>query len=417
VPKPPDEELTELAAHVHAALSRIATLAATLEEEVDFGCGIRDTSHWLTINAGFDPSTSHEVVRVGTAMADLPLLSAAFGEGRLSFDKMRAVTRVATPADEDIWLELALEASGSQLQRVCDSYRRYVLATDEAESEGALATRGVWSHWRPNGMLRLIADLPAAEGAAILAALDARTRRLAPADIDLDPALDPWAAARADALVELCEDHLGASPNPAHRVVVHVDAAVLAGTDSQGICHVEDGPAISSELARRIGCDAELVTVTHRPGHPVDVGRATRVIGTRLRTALRSRDRGCRFPGCGVRSRRTHAHHLVHWAHGGPTDLDNLVSLCRFHHRRLHDGAYRIHRDDAGALTFETDDGRALSPPPLPGSPGRLRDHVSGRGLVVDAETPRAEAGGEDFDLEYAVSVIGDACNLANANI
>ena len=81
--------------------------------------------------------------------------------------------------------------------------------------------------------------------------------------------------------------------------------------------------------------------VRHGPdGGILDVGRRRRTIPPATRRALESRDRGCRFPGCG--SRFTDAHHVVHWADGGETKLDNLVLLCRVHHRLLHEAGFRL---------------------------------------------------------------------------
>jgi len=100
-------------------------------------------------------------------------------------------------------------------------------------------------------------------------------------------------------------------------------------------------------------------------GSVLDVGRKTRTIPPALRRALDARDRGCRFPGCGLRF--TDAHHIVHWADGGETKLDNTLLLCRRHHRRVHEGGYRVCSDRNGTVVFFTPKGRALfEAPPLP---------------------------------------------------
>ncbi len=122
---------------------------------------------------------------------------------------------------------------------------------------------------------------------------------------------------------------------------------------SGDVCALEDGPAVPSETARRLCCDGEVVT-----GH----GRKRRVVSPALRTSLERRDRRCRFPGC-VRRHGLHAHHIRHWVHGGSTDAENLVMLCRFHHRLVHEEGFSIAHEDGG-LCFRRPDGRELEQVP-----------------------------------------------------
>src|SRR5690606_36540572 len=110
--------------------------------------------------------------------------------------------------------------------------------------------------------------------------------------------------------------------------------------------HLEDGTRVSAEKSRRLACDASVIEVRHvRGGRVVEVKGRRRTVPPRLRRALEIRDRGCRFPGCGCRF--TEPHHIHHWAHGGPTTMDNLVLLCRQHHRLLHEGGFRMEADAA----------------------------------------------------------------------
>ena len=145
------------------------------------------------------------------------------------------------------------------------------------------------------------------------------------------------------------------------------------------------------------------MALSEREGLPLDVGRARRLVSERLRRALQARDGGCRFPGCPVPVRRTQAHHVQHWAEGGRTDLANLVALCRFHHRRLHEGAYRIRREGGrgggDGLRFETPEGSLIGPLPRPpldpatGGSAHLRRRCRERGLVLQPWTPWARDG------------------------
>jgi len=186
--------------------------------------------------------------------------------------------------------------------------------------------------------------------------------------------------------------------NAIRQVVVHADINLLTGESPDGRCFIEGGAPLSVEAARRIGCDAEITSIIERDGLPIDVGRTKRFPTDRQRRALEVRDRFCRFPGCGVPANRTHAHHIQHWLDGGPTDLRNLVLLCGFHHRRLHDGGYVI-RSSAIGLQFETHDGRVIgsSPSVVDGFPQRKS---------FQAEAARAEWGGAPMDLDHTIFVL-----------
>jgi hypothetical protein len=434
------DNLCELAAHVHAAMAQLTQMAAAFDDtEAWGGYGIRSCAHWLAVNAGFDVFTAEELLRVGHALTGLPQIAAAFGGGELSFDKVRAVTRVATSADEELWVELAGQASGSQLARICRGYRRATEANDADRAERHLARRGLWAHWEDDGMLRLQAVLPPEDGAVVLAALQAAVAQAAQrgeseatplAEVSngtalRDPALDSHAARRSDALVALCQSNgtargkTGAAALP--QLVVHVDLGVLTGDASDGRCHLDDGPALSAAAARRIGCDADVVAVSEREGLPINVGRARRIVPTKLRRALQSRDGTCCFPGCAVPARQTHAHHVEHWIDGGSTDLANLASLCGFHHRRLHDGVYRIRAEADATLHFETANGRSITVRRL----GVGGDSAAAGGSGVEpwvtdsatltANTPKAGDGGRRCDFRYVVDSMVDGCEHAQA--
>jgi hypothetical protein len=173
-----------------------------------------------------------------------------------------------------------------------------------------------------------------------------------------------WAARRADAFAVICESYLkhGAAAlggGERHEIVLHVSAETL-GTRGGDRCELEDGPAVAVETGRRLACDASLVAILEDvKGEPLDVGRKTRTIPPALRRALASRDGGCVFPGC-THKRYVDGHHLQHWADGGETRLANLVTLCRFHHRAVHEGGMRVERLDDGAWRFTRPDGEVL---------------------------------------------------------
>ena len=182
-----------------------------------------------------------------------------------------------------------------------------------------------------------------------------------------------WAARHADALKLIVETFLATSSAELedtssadrYQVVVHVDQAVLAepvaaSETEPHRCELDDGPALALDTVRRLGCDGTLVGIVEgTDGEPLDVGRKTRSIPLPLKRALRSRDGGCRFPGCD-RARFTEGHHVKHWADGGETKLSNLVSLCGFHHKLVHEGGFGIATTDDGLFVFTRPDGRRI---------------------------------------------------------
>ena len=145
---------------------------------------------------------------------------------------------------------------------------------------------------------------------------------------------------------------------------MHASAEALleyGDIDADDPPHIENGPVLAAETVRRVACDSAIVRILESgDGEPLDVGRKTRVISPALHRALRRRDRGCRFPGC-VNTRFVDGHHIQHWADGGATRLDNLVLLCRHHHRLLHEGGYYVVKDGPHFI-FCRGDGELIEP-------------------------------------------------------
>ena len=336
--------------------------------------GVRSCAHWLSWACSVAPGAAREYVRVASALTGLPLLAQALCAGRLSYSKVRAVTRVADRVPEATLLEQALVHTAAQLERVVRGYRK----VDGTGRDQQARRRARW-FFDEDGMLVLTARLPADEGAVLVAALTMAAARDTPPDPATDPATGPGpgpdtgAAGRvgagweADAVMALAHTALAAGPvdssgDDRHLLVLHADPAALTGPTANpavdpaagddpgvtgGVCRIEHGPGVDTATARRIACDAALVALINSavPGEQLRLGRKTRKISPVLRRALRIRDGGCRFPGC---HRRLHlqAHHIVHWLHGGLTDLDNLILLCRAHHMTVHEDGFTIEPTD-----------------------------------------------------------------------
>jgi HNH endonuclease/Domain of unknown function (DUF222) len=190
-------------------------------------------------------------------------------------------------------------------------------------------------------------------------------------------------------------------------VIVHAEIEALAGKGTEAGCGLEDGPAICAESARRLACDASLLPILHGPKSELDVGRKSRAIPAAMRRALDERDEGrCRFPGCENR-RWVDAHHIVHWARGGKTRLDNLVLLCGRHHRLVHEGGFGVARKADGSPIFRRPDGRVIpqvSPFPARGSCTVLRSTNRRAGREILPAALHSLDRGERYDEELAVA-------------
>ena len=322
-------------------------------------------AHWLGWKCGIDRGAAREKVRVARALEALPLISAAMARGALSYSKVRALTRMATPETEDMLLMIALHGTANHVETLVRLYRRAHEACELGREAIQYANRGVTWFYDDDGSLVLRARLTAETGALVVKALELATQdfRRAPASSDVSAETpdatnepDTLSQRRADALGLFAETWLShgyqaLGGGERQQIVVHVDSETLRDA-TPGRCEIESGPSLAAQTARRLSCDASLITIVEdESGQPLDVGRKTRSIPPAIRRALRSRDAGCRFPGC-THTRFLDGHHIRHWADGGETKLSNLVMLCRFHHRQVHEGRVDVRMLDDGALRF-----------------------------------------------------------------
>lgn len=319
--------------------------------------GYKTCAHWLAWRCSLSPSAARERVRVARALRELQLVREAFAAGELSYCKVRAISRVAGPETEAELVQIARHATGAQLEKLVRGYHGVLSATAGA-AEHAYERRFMRCSWEEDGSLRIQGRLSPEDGGLLLAALGAHER---PHE---DGSGETLSVRRADALLMLARCGLDAPTasrqgGDACELIVHVDSETLASDEVRERSEVENGPALAPETVRRLGCDAAVVGIIERGGEPLSVGRRRRTIPPALRRALRSRDRGCRFPGCD-HERFLHAHHIHHWARGGPTSIENLVQLCSFHHRLVHEGGFRVERMGGRGIRFRRPDGRVI---------------------------------------------------------
>ncbi|NNC77734.1 MAG: DUF222 domain-containing protein [Woeseiaceae bacterium] len=367
-------EITELCTYIFAATYRLLVLIREFDEAEGWAQpGLCSCAHWLNFKCGIGMNAAREKLRVAHALKELPKISAAFEQGELSYSKVRAMTRIADQENEDYLLMIARHGTAYHMEKLVQKYRRAKRSQDVTHANQQHKDRYVDYHYDEDGCLVVSGRLPAEQGALVVKALEKALR----ADVSAETSdqvceekavtkdrQDSIAARCSDALCEFAETYLNADSKPGstadrYQVVVHVSAETPT-PDCEGESHIEEGPHVSAETSRRVLCDCSTVRVTEgEVGEPLSIGRKTRSIPPAIRRALRYRDKGCRFPGC-THTRIVDGHHIQHWADGGATSLDNLVQLCRFHHRLVHEGGYGCERPAGRGIVFTAPDRRQL---------------------------------------------------------
>lgn len=402
------EEIMTLSERLHAETHHLLRLIAEFDRREGWRLhGFGSCAEWLAYSTGLDKVTAREKVRVARALVGLPETSAAMARGELSFSQVRAITRAADAENETELLEHARSTSASGLERLVRSWRRlgreneaaleqrrhqsrcfsvfpddqgmYVVRGKVDPEVGALLMRAIEAasdalyrgsvpettpEQRRADALALLAEraltvglsAPASPDDSSEASADVSTPHDSAESSDASAPNDSAEAPEVDGTKESGKDgSRPESPLPTPRpwgaerylVILHVDPSTLDANQEPGRSELEDGTRVSKETSRRLACDSSLVRVGQQSdGDGVRVEAKTRAVPLRLRRALEVRDRGCRFPGCG--SRFTDAHHIRHWVDGGATRLDNLILLCRTHHRLLHEGGFRLKPDPRG---------------------------------------------------------------------
>ena len=392
--------IIDLCGRMHGAECQLLELIRQLDDLHPWDGAMPSCAHWLMWRCGMDLVTAREKVRVAHALAGLPLLRERFQSGELSYSKVRALTRLADADSEAAWVDTALTHTAAQLERIVRQHRQTDTLNHPDTALAAWRHRHLEYRVQDDGSLSFEGRVPAEVGAMLLQALDralewldqeahegdasghdsaesSSQRAVAIAKVSATTATrdvtnhasadrPTLAARRADALGLLAERFLAVAPEAdeglqsADRYLLTVHAPVTslplhARVDPSDPPSLEQGAVLAPETVRRVGCDAALVRVLESgDGEPLDVGRKTRVIPPAIRRALKRRDGGCRFPGC-TRTKFVDGHHIVHWADGGETRLDNLVSVCRHHHRLLHEGGYTVAKHGAEFLFFRPD--------------------------------------------------------------
>jgi len=435
-----EDRLCCLAARIAAAECEFLELLAEFDARQGWGVsGMKSSAHWLSWRTGMRLGVARERLRVARSLGSLPLVREAFAAGRLSYCKVRALSRVATTPTEPELLDLALGATGAQLERVVRAWRTCLQPERSASSH---IRRGWSRREEEDGSVVYTLRVAPEDGSIVDAAVQA-ARHVVPDDEgrpvetpeesalaaafggDAVNASAPARRAEADAVLLIAESFLATgpkgSPGDSTHVLIHADLDALDGAaesartaaerqvgtatemrsrvSAPAGCRTESGQTLSASTVLRMMCTSSSQIMVHAAdGRPLDLGRSQRHASKRQRRALHARDGCCRFPGCTQR-RRLIPHHVAWWTRGGSTDMDNLVLLCPTHHRAVHELGYVVVALGQGRFAVHRPDGSVL---PEGGNTGL---DVSGRltAATVTETTIVPTWGGGRLDLDHVI--------------
>ena len=369
VSPPPDPctTLSRVVGRLNAAHADLVALVTKVIEDESWSLsGIRSPEHWLTCYAGLSHGDALRITGIARCTRSLPQLARGLDEGELSIGQAAVIAKYTPEGFDDSVVEFARHATVTQLRR---ALRSYEFAPDVPSPETAVekpaigqfdpaVRRPELSMQTRDGRFHLTYDAPADIGALV-------QQSLAEAKDALFLAGQPQVT-MADALTEVATRSLDAGSALSggraakFRIYLHLDTA--------GRGWVTKSSSLPRHLLRKWTCDGVVQPIWETEGSPVNVGRAQRIVPRRTRRLVEDRDGGCRHPGC-LATHHLECHHVTHWADGGDTDLDGLISLCPYHHDRHHCGDFTIEpvQGRPGAFRFLDRAGAPLGP--MPGTP------------------------------------------------
>ncbi|BCN46235.1 HNH endonuclease signature motif containing protein [Prescottella equi] len=357
---------------------RAATVAEIDHRAVSFDTlGFRSVKQWLAANTLLEVPAAARILALGRMLSRQPEIADAFNAGDISAEHAaligkfcetppRGMPNEALGSCRKVLLDAASGPTATTTTvRTCISRLERIFESDELPPSEDTERNEFHASKTLNGRVSVKGDLDAVTGEMLLTALSALTKPRNPVD---DPAekLTP-ARQRADAFAEILRRYLDSGDAPIEggerpHLSLHVNASDLVLSESanewvnpdgdsdlfgdKDIARVPHMGPLSIATARRLACDCHLTPIVMDDGVPLNLGRTSRTVSKKQRRALIARDHGCAFPGCGTPPAHCEGHHVKHWADGGPTDLDNLVLLCRYHHQLLHHSHWGVRIGD-----------------------------------------------------------------------
>jgi Domain of unknown function (DUF222)/HNH endonuclease len=335
--------------------------------EGDFGSEARDAqkagahlvngnmtaASWIARTCKMSVKSAADRLCVGEQLAALPKIAEALSSGEIGYQSASVLAHLRDKLgekrdlfNEEEMLGYARQFSVFGLRKLCD-VAWHVVDPDGffKEAEENYARRRLHISQMSDGMYAIDGLLDPVTGASLKTAADALAKRKGPED-------ERTRSQRVhDAVGELVNHAMDQGTLPRRNGVrPHINLT----TTIEGLKNEVGAPPADLELSlpistrtlERITCDCTMSRVLLADSMVIDVGRATRTVSNPTRRALRTRDKGCRFPGCERPVEWTNPHHIIHWARGGPNNLPNMVLLCYYHHRLVHEGGWQVIKSD-----------------------------------------------------------------------
>ena len=403
-----EEEISSFAGRLASSTAMwLCWIAAYDDREGWAGWQAKSCAHWLNWRCGVSMRTAREHVRVARALDEFPLIRQMFLDGEISYSKVRAITRVAIPENEDYLVRLARDGTASQVERVCAGIRRR--NRNEAEgAKNAIDSQHVKYVNNRDGTATITITAPIVQikqaHTAILDRADNHITDTTTGDSTRRETIERrggLARVRTELACAVLSGTIELAEMPATDMLLIVESDVFGTNGPDDAECTFDHERVAPLVAKRMACDARLkLAVEDAVGDALGIGRSSRIVPRRIRRAMARRDKNmCCFPGCDA-TRRLHAHHVIHWLDGGPTELDNLVSLCHFHHHSVHEGGWNIESDRPGVFRFIDPSGFEHEVPRL---------SIKSAGALPASENGSAEplaASGERADIAFVTDVI-----------
>ncbi len=349
------KRLRSLSQDITSSHADLLELLVRFDELEGWRCnGSKHCAAWMNTEIGISVQSGWEYLRVGRKLRTLTTLRALFRVGKVSWSKVRLITRVADKTNESLLCHAALDASVSDVKLLCKGYRWNDTESSDTEAENNQAMHQwqarslTWAN-TSNGNTRIQITLPPELAEAFLNSVEQSVNQT-------DTTSTHVSQRRADAAVLMAEKSLQSEGREIatadrYQVVVSVDAAELPTQPASSKSPLEENPRkrptiqntgpITKETARRIACDCSISVNHTEQGEPTSIGRKSRVWPTAMARAIKDRDQVCVWPGC-IQSRHLHIHHIKHWADGGETSVNNGACLCSHHHTLVHEGGYTL---------------------------------------------------------------------------
>lgn len=338
------DRLIENQACIDALMLQQSRLAAEFARSNEWELeGYNTPYDWIRFNCKVKGNVAMDYFIVGEHLDRLQKTVEAMVKDDIGYAHLASMADVAHAVkgfDESELLPVAKQHSPGKFYRKCLHYRHALDAKRYSEDQEQLFhERALRLSTAQDGSLLISGVLDPVGGAAVRSALEPLAQ---PSGAHDDRTREQR---NADALVERVSGGVPAS------LQITATVETLVGKPGAPAGEVEFTLPISADSVQTMACDCNVTRVLlSQESLVVDVGRSKRVINGSLRKALSVRDGHCRWPGCERPASLCDGHHLVHWVHGGATDLDNLVLLCKRHHRMVHEGGWQLVRDDEGRI-------------------------------------------------------------------